>query len=190
MSVEHRALVGLGNPGERYKQTRHNVGFMVVERLASRWNCGAFKARGNVESQVHRRSSTLQVHLLKPQTFMNLSGQALHQLRRDTGISPEHILAIVDEFALPLGQIRLRANGSAGGHNGMKSLIAELGGQNFPRLRMGIGPVPPGWQTENFVLGRFNASEQEALESMIVRACECVETWLDEGIAAAMNRFN
>lgn len=189
MSVEHRALVGLGNPGERYKQTRHNVGFMVLDRLAARWGSGAFKARGKAEMLVQRRGD-VQVHLIKPQTFMNLSGQVMHQLRRDTGLVPEQILAIVDELALPLGQIRLRANGSAGGHNGLKSMIAELGGQNFPRLRLGIGPMPPGWETENFVLGRFQASEQEALEEMLVRSCDCVEAWLDHGIATAMNRFN
>lgn len=189
MSVEHRALVGLGNPGERYRQTRHNVGFMVLDELARRWSCGPFKKQGQAEVASHRLGN-LKVHMVKPQTFMNLSGQALHPLRRETGLGLEQILCIVDDFALPLGQIRLRQNGSAGGHNGLKSLIAELGGQNFPRLRMGIGPVPPNWQVENFVLGRFGPGEQEGLEQMIDRTCECVEVWLKEGAVPAMNRFN
>lgn len=189
MANENRVLVGLGNPGDRYRDTRHNVGFMVLDRLRVRWGWGNFRSKGNSELLSGRRGEH-QVYLLKPQTYMNLSGQAVSALRRQTPIVAAEVMCIVDEFALPLGKLRLRASGSAGGHNGLKSLIADLGSQDFPRLRMGIGPVPEGWEAANFVLGRFQAAEREALEEMIERACECAETWLESGIAPAMNRYN
>lgn len=187
--MQHRALVGLGNPGDRYRNTRHNVGWMVLEQAVRRWNADPFKTRGKADTTSLRRGE-LKVHLIKPLTFMNLSGQALHALRRETGIEPAHVLCITDDFALPLGQLRLRESGSAGGHNGLKSLIAELGTNAFPRLRTGIGPVPEGWDPADFVLGRFAAAESEALSAMVERSVDCIETWMDRGAAAAMNGFN
>ncbi len=187
--MAHRALVGLGNPGSRYQETRHNVGFMVLDLLRQRWTAPAWKTKGNMEYVKMRRGQD-EIHLIKPQTFMNLSGQAVSALRRQTPIEPGEVLCIVDEFALKLGQLRLRAEGSAGGHNGLKSLIADLGTQAFPRLRLGIGPVPEPWDPADFVLAKFQKEEQEALDQMLKRAADCVETWIDQGIAPAMNAFN
>lgn len=187
--MAHRALVGLGNPGSRYQDTRHNVGFMVLDLLRKRWNSPAWKTKGNMEFSAERRGDD-QIHLIKPQTFMNLSGKALIDLRRQNQVEPTDILCIVDEFALKLGQLRLRAEGSAGGHNGLKSLIAELGTQQFPRLRLGIGPVPEQWDPADFVLGKFQKDEGEALEQMLERAADCVEAWLDHGLQKAMAKFN
>lgn len=184
-----KILVGLGNPGGQYADTRHNVGFMVLDLLRVRWGWPAWKSKGNMETVSGKRGPDT-VHLLKPMTYMNLSGQAVSALRRQNPVEVENVLCIVDEFALELGRLRLRANGSAGGHNGLKSLIAELGGQNFPRLRLGIGPVPPRWDPANFVLGRFTSSEREALDNMLARAGDCAECWLDQGIGPAMNGFN
>lgn len=189
MATSHRALVGLGNPGGGYSQTRHNVGFMVLDRLRERWGWPPFRAKGKAEL-VSGRFDDFQVHLLKPMTYMNLSGQAVAALRRQTPLQPQDCMCIVDEFALPLGKLRLRASGSAGGHNGLKSLIADLGSQDFPRLRLGIGPVPEGWDPADFVLGRFASSEKETLETMLERSCDCVELWLRQGLPAAMNRYN
>lgn len=187
--MAHRALVGLGNPGSRYQDTRHNVGFMVLDLLRKRWGSGSWKSKGNMEYVKERRGQD-DIHLIKPQTYMNLSGQAVSALRRQTPIEPQQVLCIVDEFALKLGQLRLRADGSAGGHNGLKSLIAELGTQAFPRLRLGIGPVPEQWDPADFVLGKFQKEEQEALDQMLERAADCVEAWIDQGLNPAMNKFN
>jgi PTH1 family peptidyl-tRNA hydrolase len=189
MASNARALVGLGNPGSQYAETRHNVGFMVLDRLRQRWGWPQWKNKGNHEAVSGRRGD-LQVFLCKPMTYMNLSGQAVNAMRRQTPLEVPEILCIVDDFALPMETLRLRASGSAGGHNGLKSLIAELGGQNFPRLRMGIGPVPSGWDPANFVLGRFQSGEREALERMLERTCDCLECWLEHGIQTTMNRFN
>lgn len=187
--MAHRALVGLGNPGPRYQDTRHNVGFMVLDLLRRRWNAPAWKSKGNMEYSDERRGQD-HVHLIKPQTFMNLSGQSLIALRRQNTVEAADILCIVDEFALKLGQLRLRGEGSAGGHNGLKSLIAELGTQQFPRLRLGIGPVPPQWDPADFVLGKFQPDERDELEKMVERAADCVECWLEAGLQKAMGQFN
>lgn len=189
MASQHKALVGLGNPGAKYQDTRHNVGFMVVEALRKRWDWPAFKSKGNLEIVSGRRGEG-QVHLVKPMTYMNLSGQAVNAVRRQSPMQPEDILCLVDDFALDLGRLRLRANGSAGSHNGLKSLIAELGTQNFPRLRLGVGPVPEGWDSADFVLGRFASSERQSLAEMVERAADCAECWLDQGAQTAMNKFN
>ena len=187
--MPNRLLVGLGNPGPEYHDTRHNVGFMVLELLRQRWNWPAFKKKGNAELASGRRGD-LQLHLLKPLTYMNLSGQAVSAFRRQTPCTPAEVLCIVDEFALDLGKLRLRGSGSAGGHNGLKSLISDLGTQDFPRLRLGIGPVPERWDPANFVLGRFANPEKSALQEMLERAADCVEFWLENDLQSTMARFN
>lgn len=187
--AQHKALVGLGNPGSKYQDTRHNVGFMVVELLCKRWGWPPFKGKGNLEIVSGRRGD-VQVHLVKPMTYMNLSGQAVNAVRRQSPMATEDILCVVDDYALEFGRLRLRPNGSAGSHNGLKSLIAELGTQNFPRLRLGVGPVPEGWDAADFVLGRFAAGERKTLEELVARAADCAECWLDQGTQTAMNRFN
>ena len=189
MASQHRALVGLGNPGARYQDTRHNVGFMVLEVLRKRWGWAAWKSKSNLETVLGRKGEGT-VHLVKPMTFMNLSGQAVNAVRRQSPMEPPDILCIVDDYALDLGRLRLRESGSAGGHNGLKSLIADLGSQQFPRLRLGVGPVPAGWDSADFVLGRFTNEERKALEDMIERAADCAECWLDHGPQKAMNQYN
>lgn len=189
MSDQAAAIIGLGNPGDRYQDTRHNVGFMVIDHLVGRYSFREEKA--NRLTTLHRgKWAGWDLFLGKPQTFMNLSGQAVNWIAGSKKIPPERVLVVVDEFALPLGKLRIRGEGSAGGHNGLKSIIADLGTQKFPRLRMGIGPLPEGWQAENFVLGRFRPEERAALGEMIEKAADCVECWLKEGLEKAMNLYN
>lgn len=182
-----RLVAGLGNPGGRYEGTRHNVGFAVVDRLVSargetwarekRWEC--LVARGG------------NVTFIKPATFMNLSGRAVSAVARFFKIAPEEVLLLHDDADLPLGKIRLRPKGSAGGHNGLKSVFAELGTEDIPRLKVGIGRVPElkGGMVDH-VLGRFDPSEREILEKTLQESVRAVECALDRGLVAAMNEFN
>ena len=183
-------IVGLGNPGKQYAMTRHNVGFMVVDELARRAGqlvhikeCEALTARVRIAEKI--------ALLVKPQTFMNLSGVAVTQLQakyeqHDVG----NVLVITDDFALPLGKVRVRRKGSAGGHNGLKSMIAKLKTENFPRLRLGIAPNHPISNAANFVLGDFSRDEKATLEEMIERAADAAETIIATGVNSAMNKFN
>ena len=185
-----RALVvGLGNPGDKYRDTRHNIGFMVIEAWAERHRLAAQK--GSRLADLHKGSlQGREVWVCRPLTYMNLSGQAVNWLRGTKSIHPANILCVLDDFALPLGKLRLRASGSAGGHNGLKSLNAELGTQDYPRLRVGIGPVPERWDPADFVLGRFSAEEKGALKEIVERCCDCLDLWLGQGVGPAMNRYN
>ncbi|HKX26635.1 MAG TPA: aminoacyl-tRNA hydrolase [Blastocatellia bacterium] len=180
-------IVGLGNPGKQYERTRHNCGFMVIDELARRAGrelrvseCQALTTRATIDGET--------VMLIKPQTFMNLSGVAVAGLKDK--YESQHLLVISDDLALPLGQIRLRGQGGAGGHNGLKSIIAKLGTQQFPRLRMGIAPGHPLTETADFVLSEFPAGERQTLESMITRAADAVTDLLTTGIAEAMSKYN
>lgn len=183
-------VIGLGNPGEQYEWTRHNVGFMVIDELARRTGqtvrvkeCQALTARTTLAGQ--------EAVLVKPQTFMNLSGVAASQLKTKYQVADAaQILAITDDFALPFGKLRVRATGSAGGHNGLKSLIAKLNTQNFPRLRVGIAPDHPLSNAAEFVLAEFPRKDRAALNDVVVRAADAVEAVLTKGIADAMSRYN
>jgi len=182
-------VVGLGNPGSRYERTRHNAGFMVVDEIASRLgtqvkrnDCGAQVGRGDLEGQ--------KLDLVKPQTFMNLSGQAVSCLLRKEGRRIGRLLVIVDDIALPFGVIRVRKKGSAGGHNGLRSIIAETGTDGFARLRIGIMPDHPVNDTKRFVLDEFPASARDELQEIIIRSADAVEKVLKEGYDAAMSEFN
>lgn len=182
-------VVGLGNPGSRYERTRHNAGFMVVDEIASRLgtqvkrnDCGAQVGRGDLEGQ--------KLDLVKPQTFMNLSGQAVSCLLRKEGRRIGRLLVIVDDIALPFGVIRVRKKGSAGGHNGLRSIIAETGTDGFARLRIGIMPDHPVNDTKRFVLDEFPASARDELQEIIIRSADAVEKILKEGYDAAMSEFN
>ena len=182
-------LLGLGNPGPRYALTRHNLGFRVVDALASgrgvgRWRRGETLARSEFELGPTR------VFLVKPETYMNLSGRAAAELRFEFGAEPGEFLVVVDDIALPLGSVRLRARGSDGGHNGLKSIIAELGSMDFPRVRLGIGPVPPEMEAADFVLSPFSTDEESAVEALISRAVRCAETVVEGGLERAMGVFN
>ncbi|MEO1094551.1 MAG: aminoacyl-tRNA hydrolase [Cyanobacteria bacterium J06638_28] len=190
-----RLVVGLGNPGEQYAHTRHNVGFDIVDALSHRWHISLsdhrkFKgAYGDGFAQAGHK-----VSLLKPSTFMNRSGQSVRAVLDWYKFSPQSVLVIYDDMDLPVGRIRLRPAGSAGGHNGMKSIISHLGTQEFPRLRVGIGNVNKAGDRDNavvsHVLGKFAPDEKALLKSALEWATEAVEVALFKGVEQSMNRFN
>ena len=183
-----KLIVGLGNPGRRYRGTRHNVGWDVIARLAERVGIRVNEDEGFAE--VGRGTiGTRRVLLARPYTYVNVSGEAVRDLRRRHRLRPEDILIIVDDIDLPLGRLRLRAGGSAGGHNGLKSIIDALGTTEFPRLRVGIGRPPLGVEAADFVLTRFTEEERMVHETL-ERAAEAVELVVTEGLPAAMNRVN
>jgi peptidyl-tRNA hydrolase, PTH1 family len=182
-----KAVVGLGNPGPSYAQTRHNVGFWVVEELAARHHLRF--ARGDYRSHVARgRIRDEEVVLLKPQTFMNASGEAVGRARRDLGLEAADIIVVYDDLDIPVGRIRVRGEAGAGGHHGVESVIEALGSRAFPRVRVGIGR--PGGDPMEHVLGTPAPQERELLEASVERAADAVEVVLDEGVGRAMNRFN
>jgi PTH1 family peptidyl-tRNA hydrolase len=179
-------VVGLGNPGGEYAGTRHNVGFRVVERLAE--TAGAKFRRERQAVAAPAEIAGTAVLLVKPTTYMNLSGRAVAPLASRHGLGPERVLVVYDEMDLPLGRIRIRPRGSAGGHGGIKSLIASLPSQEFPRVRLGVGR--PAEDAIDHVLSPFTQEERPVIEESIARAAEAVETILREGLETAMNRYN
>lgn len=183
-----RLVVGLGNPGRRYASHRHNVGFQCLDRLAQAWGL-SFNRRKHKALLAEGEIAGLKVILAKPQTFMNLSGEAVGQLARFYKVHPENILVIYDDLDLPAGKIRLRPEGGSGGHKGMKSIIEHLGTDAFPRLRVGIGRPTYG-DPVDYVLSDFAPDERMAREGACERAVSAVEFWLTEGMEAAMNRYN
>lgn len=184
-----KLLAGLGNPGRNYEGTRHNVGFDVLEILARRCGSPVRPPRFQGETaQVSIRGC--QALLLWPLTWMNLSGASVLAARDFYKIDPADILVICDDFQLPTDTIRLRASGSGGGQNGLADILARLGTNAIPRLRVGIGPVAAGWKTADFVLGRFSKAERTAVDVLLERAADAAEEWVTLGIEAAMNRYN
>jgi PTH1 family peptidyl-tRNA hydrolase len=195
-----KLIVGLGNPGREYRETRHNIGFAVADTLADRWR---------VEDQWRERFDALliktgagrqhespmvaggdQVVIVKPLTFMNLSGQSVSAVAGFYKIEPADVLVIVDEAALPLGRLRARRDGSAGGHNGLKSVIQHLGTQTFPRLRVGVGRGTDGRELSDHVLGRFEPAERDTVSAAVLRAADAAEMFISDGIERVMNAFN
>lgn len=181
-------IVGLGNPGTRYHATRHNAGFMVLDRLRGRLSGGTARSRFQTDF-VETRAAERRVVLAKPQTFMNESGVAVGQLARWFKVPRERLLVIYDDLDLPFGQIRVRANGSDGGHNGMTSIIQQLHSKDFARLRIGIDR-PGSGSTVPYVLSNFTATEQRDLPMVLDRSVEAALAWLRDGIDVAMNEFN
>ncbi|MDQ7820504.1 MAG: aminoacyl-tRNA hydrolase [Armatimonadota bacterium] len=182
-------VVGLGNPGRRYRGTRHNVGWEVLDRLARRLGVGVDREEGWAlvgMGRVGRR----RVLLAKPQTFVNLSGTAVDDLRRRHRIRPEEILVILDDLDLPLGRLRVRPRGSHGGHRGLRSILEALGTEDVPRLRIGIGRPPAGVDPADFVLTPFTPEERAVLEPVLERAAEAAEVVVRDGLEVAMTRFN
>lgn len=185
-----KLVVGLGNVGRKYDHTRHNVGFAVVDELARRqgasfrrsWRFPADLAEVTLGGQA--------VLLVKPRTYMNRSGEAAGPLARKKGVAVGDVVAVVDDVELEAGRLRIRRGGSAGGHNGLKSLIEHLGSQEFPRVRVGVGPVPSGGDRIAFVLGTFPAAERAAMADAVARAADAVEAALADGFDRAMNQFN
>jgi PTH1 family peptidyl-tRNA hydrolase len=183
-----KLIVGLGNPGREYERTRHNVGFMVLDRLAEQ-HATRFNEKRS-QSQVARvRLDDQEVMLAKPQTYMNLSGRAVQGLLAGHDIRPDQLLVVYDDFDLPLGTLRLRERGSAGTHNGMRSIIECLGTEDFARLRLGIGPAE-GLSARDYVLADFDEQAWKVFELARERAVEAIDIFLREGAPAAMNRFN
>jgi PTH1 family peptidyl-tRNA hydrolase len=183
--------VGLGNPGPEYEDTRHNAGFRLADRLAARWQLGQFR-RGERAREARGTWQDVPVRILKPQTYMNRSGAAVAPLRALPDFDPsQHLLILVDDVALPVGRFRLRGAGSAGGHNGLKSIEGVLQRQDYARLRIGVGPAPPGLDNlADFVLDVFSAEERGMLTELLDPMSEAVESWLENGIEKAMNQFN
>ena len=184
-----KLVVGLGNPGRKYEQTRHNIGFEVLKFLAERH--GNPPARAKFEGLLQECSvAGERTLLLMPQTFMNLSGKSVQQTVRFYQLAEDDLLVVCDDFHLDLGMLRLRAKGSDGGQNGLADTIRQLGTDEFARLRFGIGPVPDRWNSADFVLGKFSSKEQEYAKRLILRSAEAVETWIAHGIQRAMNEYN
>ncbi len=182
-------IVGLGNPGPEYEMTRHNAGFMVIDRLAERW--GVLVKRTECRSltgQVSRE--VLRIELVKPQTFMNLSGEAVRCLLEKESRNIERLIVVVDDLAIPFGNLRIRPRGSDGGHNGLKSLRSCLKTDEYTRLRIGIMPEHPVSNTSKYVLERFSNAVRDELDEVIEKAADAVEYLISEGIDRAMSRFN
>jgi PTH1 family peptidyl-tRNA hydrolase len=183
-----KLIVGLGNPGREYEHTRHNVGFQVAEELAHRYRVtlkthAKWKARAAKIAEIGDG-----VLLAEPTTFMNLSGWAVREIAGFHKLAPADVLVVVDDADLPLGRLRLRTSGSAGGHNGLKSVIQELGTIEFPRLRVGVGRQ--AGELKDHVLGRFSVDEKAQIDAAVKRAADAAELFAKEDILAAMNRFN
>jgi PTH1 family peptidyl-tRNA hydrolase len=183
-----KAIVGLGNPGSQYKGTRHNVGFDVIDEIARRQSVGFESAPAEALIAKWRRPEEA-VLLVKPLTFMNLSGQAIGELARYFKIEVTDLIVVVDEVHLPLGKLRARKRGSAGGHNGLKSVIAHLGDE-FARLRLGVGRGEQQRDLADHVLSRFEKEEAAEVERMTTRAADAAEMFITSGIEAVMNAFN
>ncbi len=184
-------IVGLGNPESKYDKTRHNIGFEAIDLLGQSWQCSWQKNRrfqGLFAEGVspHRKK----IRLLKPLTYMNRSGQSVRAVVDWYKLSPESILVIYDDMDLPIGRLRLRLSGSAGGHNGMKSIISHLGSQNFARLRIGIGKSNSKKENISHVLGKFSSTEAEVMSSVLQIVREAVELSLTQGLAKAMSLYN
>jgi PTH1 family peptidyl-tRNA hydrolase len=186
-----KLIVGLGNPGREYRDTRHNVGFMVVDELARRhgidWTSGPSQI---AEALVGKRFGAEPLMVAKPLTYMNNSGDAVAGLARYFTVNDEDLLVIVDEVALPFGRLRARARGSAGGHNGLKSVIERLGTTEFSRLRLGVGRGDGRRDLADHVLARFERGEEAELETLIARAADAAEMFAAEGISKVMNVYN
>ncbi len=183
-------VVGLGNPGAKYENTRHNVGFMTADALAARSGepIRRVKYHALTSEAVIGGQSVL---LMKPTTFMNLSGQAVGEAARFYKIPADHVLVISDDVDLPLGKLRIRKSGSAGGHNGLKNIIQLLGTDQFPRLKIGVGGKPhPDYNMADWVLGQFQGEDKKAIDAAVARAADAVECLLADGIDRAMNQYN
>ena len=183
-----KLIVGLGNPGRKYEQTRHNVGFMVATKLAALVGAGPSKVR--FEGEFAEGGSGQKLAILWPQTYMNLSGQSVRKACDFYKLSPEHVLVICDDLNLATGRLRLRKKGSAGGQKGLVDIIRHLGTDEFPRLKIGIGQAPQGWEVSDYVLGKFSKEEKDKIEASTTKAAYAAVDWASEGIGFAMNRYN
>lgn len=184
-----KVIIGLGNPGKKYDDTRHNVGFMAIDKISEKWGIPVQQAKfralvgeGRIDSQ--------KVLLVKPQTYMNLSGESVAEILHFYKLSAEDILVIYDDLDLPLGQLRLREKGSAGGHNGIKSIIQHLSTQEFKRIKIGIDRPLPGRSVSDYVLQPFAASDRDSIQRAVELAAEAAALWSKESFLKVMNQFN
>ena len=184
-----KAIIGLGNPGMKYAGTRHNIGFDAVTAIADKYNLSInnkkFKgvyADGHIAGE--------KVLLVQQQTFMNLSGECVREVADFYKLNPDEIIIICDDINLDVGRLRIRKKVSAGGHNGLKNIIAHLGTEEFPRIRVGVGEKTEGWDLADYVLARFDKDSEPVIREALANVVGAVETWISEGIDAAMNRFN
>lgn len=191
-----KLVVGLGNPERSYVGTRHNVGFEVIDQLAGRLG---WMKQGDFDRLARTKFDGLafdgvvgseKLVLLKPLTYMNLSGKAVQAAMAFYQMTPADIMVILDDLALPVGRLRLRGSGSSGGHNGLRDIERVLGTNQYPRLRIGIDPAPPRVAGRDYVLGKFTPEQRVLLEPALGRACGAIVTWIDKGIETAMNQFN
>ena len=183
-------VVGLGNVGDKYEGTRHNVGFEVADELGRRGNFPIQKLKHKALTQAAQIAG-VRVLVMKPVTYMNLSGEAVGDAARFYKIPADHVLVICDDVSLPLGKLRVRKSGSAGGHNGLKSIIQHLGSDQFPRLKVGVGGKPdPDYDLADWVLGKFRGPDRKVMDEAVKRAADAVECFLRDGPQKAMNTFN
>ena len=183
-------IVGLGNPGDKYEGTRHNVGFMVADELGERgrFPIQRLKYKALTNTAAIGGQGAL---VMKPTTYMNLSGEAVGEAAKFYKIAPDRVLVISDDVDLPLGKLRIRTGGSAGGHNGLKSIIQHLGSDQFPRLKVGVGEKPhPGYDMADWVLSMFQGEDRKVMDEAVKRAADAVECFLRDGPQKAMNRYN
>jgi len=187
---ENWLIVGLGNPGREYEKTRHNAGFRCLDILADSLNCKVDKLKfQGLYTQTNYGGK--KVFLLKPQTYMNLSGRSVLQLSAYFNIPPQRIIVLFDDISLEPGRLRIRPDGSAGGHNGIKSIIQEIGSQKFPRVKIGVGAKPnPHYDLADWVLSTFSAQEEKALAVSLKNAADAVLAIIDKGVPEAANKFN
>ena len=184
-----KIVVGLGNPGSEYSQTRHNVAFMAIDAWAAKH--GVVTWKNKFEAQIAEiKINNEQVILVKPQTYMNLSGVAVAPIVKWYKAQLEDVIIIYDDMDTTLGKIRLRKKGSAGGHNGIESILVNLGQEDFPRVRVGISRPPQGWTVVGYVLGKFSKEEQGIVVEILEKIGLALESWLKEGLDKAMNKFN
>lgn len=183
-----KVVVGLGNPGSKYAGTRHNVGFAVLDLLAESPRCGRAQRRFQAEVAELAEDGD-KVLLVRPETFMNLSGLSVRQLVDFYQMPPEAVLVVCDDFNLPLGKLRVRARGTHGGHNGLRDIQSHLGTTEYARLRIGVGPPEEG-EAVDHVLGRFRPGEKPVIEDALARAAQAVTVWIHQGIDACMNEYN
>lgn len=184
-----RLVVGLGNPGQRYKGTRHNMGFLVLGELARRYGISAPREKFQGEL-VEGRVGGNKVLFLAPATYMNESGRSVLAARDFYNVPPESILIVCDDIALSLAQLRVRRGGSSGGQKGLGDIIRRLGTDQIPRLRIGVGSPPPRWDVADYVLSQFTKQELPEIEQAVIRAAEAVTVWVNDGLAVCMNRYN
>jgi PTH1 family peptidyl-tRNA hydrolase len=183
-------IVGLGNPGAEYAKTRHNAGFLLLEKLAAHWKADWTRERRFNARIARAECNDARVLLCQPQTFMNLSGEAVGTLKNFYQLPLKCLLVVLDDADLPLGEIRLRARGGSGGHHGLESIEQHLGSREFARLRMGIGRKDGGREITDYVLGKFDPGEAALVKKVLGRSADQVECWLDAGVEKAMNQFN